>query len=102
MNNIRALSKHQNNESGFDSSEYTLNEKEGVFEGTLIIKRWGKKRNIHAFVDLDDGRKIMCTAFQVPGNYLGLPDHDPGVRLKLEFNRTRNDNIRLNKIDYSE
>ncbi len=80
MDSIRALSKNQFNESGFDSSEYTLNEQEGIFEGTLIIKRWGKKSNIYAFVNMDDGRKIMCTAYQVPGYYLGLPDHNPGYQ----------------------
>lgn len=82
---MRAYSKRQFAMSDFDRTEYSFNETEGVFTGTLVCKNWGKKCNIVAYVDLDDGRKIICTTFQKPDKYLGLDTYEIGQRLKLTY-----------------
>lgn len=64
MNNrIRAYSKEQFQKSGFNTKAYVFNEPEGSFTGTLVCKKWGQKNNVIAYVDFDDGWKILCTAF---------------------------------------
>lgn len=39
-------------------NEYPLNYEEGVFEGTIKLKKWGRKRNIICFVECKDGIKF--------------------------------------------
>ncbi len=80
-----AYSRRQFAMSDFNRKGYNFNEIEGVFTGTLVCKNWGRKCNIVAYVDLDDGRKIICTAFQKPDNYLGLDTYEIGQRLKLTY-----------------
>ena len=93
-----AYSKRQFARSDFDRTGYEFNETEGVFAGTLVCKAWGKKCNIVCYVDFDDGRKIICTAYQKPSNYLGLPDIEVGTRIILEFNRSKQGKMRLNSV----
>lgn len=93
-----AYSKRQFARSDFDRTGYEFNETEGVFSGTLVCKAWGKKCNIVCYADLDDGRKIICTAYQKPGNYLGIPDIEVGTRIILEFKRTKQGKMRLNSV----
>lgn len=93
-----AYSKRQFARSDFDRTGYEFNETEGVFSGTLVCKSWGKKCNIVCYADLDDGRKIICTAYQKPGNYLGLPDIEVGTRIILEFKRSKQGKMRLNSV----
>ena len=93
-----AYSKRQFARSDFDGTGYQLNEIEGVFAGTLTCKKYGKNKNVVAFVKLDDGRKIICTAYQKPGNYFGLPDIEVGTRIILEFNRSKQGKMRLNSV----
>lgn len=93
-----AYSKRQFARSDFDRTGYEFNETEGVFSGTLVCKAWGKKCNIVCYADLDDGRKIICTAYQKPGNYLGLPDIEVGTRIILEFKRSKQGKMRLNSV----
>lgn len=93
-----AYSKRQFARSDFDGTGYQLNEIEGVFAGTLTCKKYGKNKNVVAFVKLDDGRKIICTAYQKPGNYLGIPDIEVGTRIILEFKRTKQGKMRFNSV----
>lgn len=93
-----AYSKRQFARSDFDRTGYEFNETEGVFSGTLVCKAWGKKCNIVCYADLDDGRKIICIAYQKPGNYFGLPDIEVGTRIILEFKRSKQGKMRLNSV----
>ena len=86
---MKAYSKRQFAMSDFDRTGYEFNETEGVFTGTLVCKKWGKKRNIVCYVDFDDGRKIICTAFQQQDDYLGLPDIELGARLEFTYQRNK-------------
>lgn len=99
---MRAYSRNQFNELDFDSKQYEFNEKEGTFTGTLVCKKWGKKSNIIAYVDFDDGRKIMCTAFTMPDNYLGIPEIEMGSRVKLTFAPNKRHNVRLKSVEVIE
>lgn len=99
---MRAYSQNQFIESGFDGKAYKFNEDEGVFTGTLACKKWGKKNNIIAYVDFDDGRKIMCTAFVAPDDYLGIPEIEIGSRVKLTFAPNRLKNVRLKSVEVIE
>ena len=99
---MRAYSKRQFAMSDFDRTGYSFNEMEGVFTGTLVCKNWGKKCNIVAYVDLDDGRKIICTAFQQQDNYLGLEDYKFGERLKVTYQRNKRGNNKLIAVKRAE
>lgn len=99
VDKIRAYSQIQFQESGFDPSDYEFNEQEGEFIGILQCKKYGKKRNVIAYVELEDGRKIMCTAFQTPNDYLGILDIDMSKKVKLTFNRSKTGNIRLSSVE---
>lgn len=99
MNNqFRAYSKDQFWNSNFDTTGYVFNESEGEFSGTLVCKKWGQKHNVNAYVDLDDGRKILCTAFQTPDEYHGIPDMPFGARITLTFQRNRKGNMKLTDV----
>lgn len=87
MNYDNTKKAYSNNEFAnldFGISEYEFNDEPGTFEGTLIVKKWGRKKNVIAYVDLDDGRKIMCVAYQ-DNNYLGLPDMAMGAKVRLTY-----------------
>lgn len=99
MNNEKkAFSKQQAIDLGFDYTAYEFNNDIGEFEGELVFKKWGKKANILAYVNLDDGRQILCTAFQ-NSDYLGLDDIEIGTRIKLVYDkRKKNDNVYLKNV----
>ena len=95
---MRILSRNQFAMSNFNREGYGFNEIEGTFKGTMRFAVWGKKSNAIAYVELDDGRKIMCTAFQQPDNYLGIPEIDFGRRVIVTYERGKRGNIRLKSI----
>lgn len=99
---MRAYSKRQFAMSDFDRTGYEFNETEGVFTGTLVCKKWGKKRNIVCYVDFDDGRKIICTAFQKPDNYLGLDKYEVGERLEVTYAKNKKGNNKLIAVKRAE
>lgn len=99
---MRILSRNQFAMSNFNREGYGFNEIEGIFKGTLQFAVWGRKCNAIAYVELDDGRKIMCTAFQQPDNYLGIPEIDFGTRVKVTYERGKRGNIRLKSIQMAE
>ena len=102
VNFMRAYSKNQFEQLDFDGREYVFNEQEGTFTGTLVCKKWGKKSNIIAYVDFDDGRKIMVTAFAEPDRYLGVPEIALGSRVQLTFAPNKRQNIRLKSVEVIE
>lgn len=85
MEEKRAYSQSQFEALCIDTKNYKFNEIEGVFSGTLDYKKWGKTRNIVAFVTLDDGRQIVCCAWQENHKYLGIPEIPMETRIKLTF-----------------
>ena len=89
---MRILSKNQFAMSNFSRDGYEFNEIEGTFKGTMRFAVWGRKCNAIAYVELDDGRKIMCTA-QQPDNYLGIPEIDFGTRVEVVYERGKRGNI---------
>lgn len=93
-----AYSNRQFAQSDFDRTGYELNEIEGVFIGTLVCKKYGKKCNIVAYVDFEDGRKIVCTAFQRSNNYLGLGEIEVGSKIELTFKRSKRGVMRLEQV----
>lgn len=92
-----AYSSRQYEQSGFNGKDYVFNEQVGLFTGILRCKKYGKKTNIIAYVDFDDGRKIMCTAYQRK-DYLGLKEIEIGSRLKMAFDKNTKGNIQLDSI----
>lgn len=97
-----ALSKNQFAMSDFNGEGYELNELEGTFTGTLRCSKWGRKCNIVCFVELDDGRKIICTAFQQPNYYLGLDRYDIGDRLEVTYKKNSRGNNKLIAVQRAE
>lgn len=97
-----ALSRNQFARSDFSREGYTLNEVEGTFTGTLMCSVWGRKCNIICYVELDDGRKIICTAFQQQDNYLGLEDYSIGERLEVTYQKNKRGNNKLIAVKRAE
>ncbi len=95
---MRILSRNQFARSDFDRKGYVFNEIEGTFKGILRFAVWGRKCNAIGYVELDDGRKIMCTAFQQPDNYLGIPEIEFGTRVIVTYERGKRGNIRLKSV----
>ena len=71
-------------ESGFDGREYQFPDFEGTFAATIACKRWDRNKNLLAYLDFDDGRKIMTSAWSEK-NYLGLADIPLNTRVSVSF-----------------
>jgi hypothetical protein len=80
----RALSWQEFVDSGFDGRDYEFPDFEGTYEATIACKRWDKNRNLLAYLDFDDGRKIMTSAWSEK-NYLGLADIPLNTRVSVSF-----------------
>ena len=80
----RALSWQEFVDSGFDGRDYQFPDFEGTYEATIACKRWDKNRNLLAYLDFDDGRKIMTSAWSEK-NYLGLADIPLNTRVIVSF-----------------
>ena len=96
-NDKRALSWNEFVDSGFDGRDYKFPDFEGTVIVTVVCKRWGNKRNIFAYCDLDDGRKLIASAWS-DKNYLGLADLPVGGNAILEFQRISNGRVYLKKV----
>ena len=62
-NEKRALSWREFVESGFDGREYQFPDFKGTFAATIACKRWDRHKNLLVYLDFDDGRKIMTSAW---------------------------------------
>ena len=98
MEKIRALSKAQFAQCGFDTSKYHFITEPGTFTAYLDLKVWGK-RCLECFFTFADGRKIIaCTFPEV--DYLGLADIPIGTNLRLTFvGAARNKRTYLRKAE---
>lgn len=94
----RAFSKRQFAMSGFDATGYRFPDTEGVFNGTLVCKRWGKSNNLLAFFEFDCGDKIICAAWQNT-EYMELPEIPMGARVTVRFEKTSGDKLYLRAIE---
>ena len=83
-NEKRALSWREFVESGFDGREYQFPDFEVTFAATIACKRWDRNKNLLAYLDFDDGRKIMTSAWSEK-NYLGLADIPLNTRVSVSF-----------------
>ena len=97
-NEKRALSWQEFKESGLDGRNYKFPDFEGTVKARLVCKRWGTKRNLFAYCDLDDGRKIITAAW-CEKKYLGLADIPLGSRLNLTFQRSTKGVFYLTKVE---
>ena len=98
MEKIRALSKAQFAQCGFDTSKYHFITEPGTFTAYLDLKVWGK-RCLECFFTFADGRKIIsCTFPEV--DYLGLADIPIGTECVLTFEQAaRSKRIYLRKAE---
>ena len=92
-----AYSQMQYLESGFYCSVYNYNDEPGVFTGTLACKKYGRRVNIIAYIDFDDGRKVVCSAYSSK-NYLGLKDIEMGSKVEVTFAPNKNGKVQLTAI----
>ena len=60
-------------------------------------KRYGRRVNIIAYIDFDDGRKVVCSAYSSK-NYLGLKDIEMGSRVEVSFAPNTNGKVQLTAI----
>ncbi len=95
---MRAYSKQQFYDSGFNSEEYTYADFEGTFNATLDCKRWGNGSNVLGFFTLENGRKIISAAWQRE-NYLGIPEMEIGTKVILTYKKAFNGKCYLNKVE---
>ena len=91
------LTRLQFAQSNFSREGYTLNEQEGVFTGTLKFAVWGEKRNAIGYVELDNGRKIICSGFQ-NDEYLGINLIPFETRVELTYEKGKRGNVRLKAV----
>ena len=86
MEKVRALSKAQFAQSGFDTSDYHFITEPGTFTAYLELKVWGKL-SLECFFTFADGRKVVACTFPEADN-LGLADIPIGTNLRLTFEET--------------
>lgn len=99
---MRAYSSlRQLKEKGICVDEYLTNERDGVFNAQLDCKCWGKKRNVLAYFTLEDGSKVIASAWQNTG-YLGIPEIEEGAMLTLTFEKAKNGVSYLRKVERKE
>ena len=80
----RALSWQEFLDSGFDGRDYNFPDFEGTFEAEMVCKRWDKNSKLLVYLDFDDGRKIMTSAWSEK-NYLGLADIPLNTCVSVSF-----------------
>ena len=83
-NEKRALSWQEFLDSGFDGRDYNFPDFEGTFEAEMVCKRWDKNSKLLVYLDFDDGRKIITSAWQ-DSNYKGLADIPFNTRVRVTF-----------------
>ena len=76
-------------EEYYDTSDYKRSDSEGVFIGKLMYTQWGKHHQKIAFIDLEDGRKIVCATSNRDRNFLGLREMAYGTKVQITLKRSR-------------
>lgn len=98
---MRAYSLRQMQDLGICVDDYKINDKEGMFAARLDYKRWGKNRNVLGYFTIEDGSKIMASAWQNTG-YLGIPEIKEGTMVMLTFEKAKNGIAYLRKVEIIE
>ena len=96
MDDKRAYSWRQFVESGFDGRDYDFSTFEGEYTAAIACKRWDKRQNLLAYLNLDDGRKTF--AWQ-RDDYHGLGEMPIGARVKVTFVKSANGNAYLREVE---
>lgn len=79
----------------YDVSEYVYPDFEGVFKGELAYTRWGKHHNKIAFINLEDGRKIICSTWNRKTNFFNLNVMAYGTEIEIALKRNSRGRICL-------
>ena len=98
---MRAYSLKQMQSLGICVDDYKTNENDGVFIAKLDYKRWGKNRNVLGYFTLENGSKVMASAWQNTG-YLGILEIEEGATLMLTFEKAKNGIAYLRKVERYE
>ena len=85
----KALSWQEFLKSGFDDSDYNFPDFEGALEAEIVCKRWDKGSKLLVYLNSDDGRKIITSAWQNT-NYMGLHHIPTGSRIRATFQFSKN------------
>ncbi len=80
-------------------NDYSFMDEEGTYTGTIVYKLYGKRSNILAYINLDNGHKIIAVAYQKPYDYLGLKEIEVDSRVEAAFERTKRGLVRLKEIN---
>ncbi|MBP5774631.1 MAG: hypothetical protein J6W36_02940 [Clostridiales bacterium] len=91
--NTRIYTQNELYENEINTDDYKLNSESGEFEGTLKIKAWtsksrmkGNGKAIRAFIELEDGRKIIALVQPFRSEQIALISAaEIGELLKLRF-----------------
>ena len=97
-NEKKALSWQEFIDSGFDGRDYQFPDFDGSFEATIVCKRWDKKQNLLAYLDFDDGKKILTSAWSEK-KYLGLDDIPLNTHVKVTFQFSKKGNSYLRAVE---
>jgi hypothetical protein len=93
----KAFSRQQFLNFGFDGSEYSFPDFEGTYGAVLVCKCWGKNKNLLAYLDLDNGKKIITSAWQNT-NYMGLENIPLGSHIIVTFQLSKGNSF-LRKVE---
>lgn len=94
---MRAYGEKQLYENGFYGDDYAFIEEEGTFPAVLDYKRWGNRQNLLAYFTLEDGRKVIASAWK-NAEYLGIPEIPIGAPVTLFFKETMGGRVFLRGV----
>lgn len=87
-------------EQGIRLDDYSFNDEEGTFTARLDGKRWGKKANLLAYFTLENGKKVVASAWWEK-EYLGIDEYKEGTMLTLTCTKSKNGKVYLRKVEPS-
>ena len=82
----------------YDTSEYSFPDFEGVYQGELTYSKWRRRGGKLAFIDLKDGRKIICLAWNSNNDYFGIPGMAYGTKIEVTLKRNSKRNVVLRNL----
>ena len=87
----------------YDTSAYNFPDFEGVYQGELTYSKWRRRGCKLAFIDLKDGRKIICLIWNSNNDYFGIPGMAYGTEIEVTLKRNTKGNVVLqNLVDIEE
>lgn len=97
LRNIRAYTKRQLCDVGFDKKDYIVNTIEEECLATIDCKEWGTRGHLIGYFTLQDGRKILAATWQWDG-FLGLMDIPFGSTVALTFKKASTGTVYLKNV----